>query len=62
MICFLDRTFFSSSSECANKSCPSNLTPELIERGTKWWGNENFPVAMSDYADGCKDFKQHIER
>lgn len=58
MICFLDRSFCSSSDQCGNKTCPRNLTPALVQRGEQWWGGSDFPVAVADYKDGCPDFKE----
>lgn len=49
MICFLDTTFCASKN-CTGK-CGRQLTPELIERGKKWWGSDDFPVALADYCD-----------
>ncbi len=61
MICFMDSTFCASSDECANKSCGRNLTPALVERGKKWWGGSDFPVAMADYKPTCNDFQPVAE-
>lgn len=56
MISFLDMAFCSASKECGNKACVRNLTSELIERGKKWWGSDDFPVAYSDFKTGCPDY------
>lgn len=52
-ICFMDRTF--CSSDCVNRDCPRNLTPELRERAQKWWaGQEGEPnVSLAPFRDGC---------
>ena len=49
MICFLDRSFCSAPN-CQDK-CGRKLTPELIERGIKWWGGQDFPVCYGEYCD-----------
>ncbi len=49
MICFLDTTFCSSPN-CRGE-CGRQLTPELVERGKKWWGGDDFPVAMAQFCD-----------
>lgn len=57
MMCFMDSSFCSSSDSCANKACGRNLTPELVARGKRWWGGDDFPVAMADYQPTCSDYK-----
>lgn len=47
MLCFLDRTFCSSSN-CTGK-CGRQWTKELQERANKWWGGPGAPVAFSDF-------------
>ncbi len=49
MIHFLDRAFCSSPN-CTGK-CGRQLTPELIEQGKKWWGSDDFPVALGEYCN-----------
>lgn len=53
---FLDRTFCASE-KCRNE-CGRQLTPELIERGKKWWGSDDFPVARSHFCDEEGNFFQ----
>ena len=49
MICYRDRTFCSSKN-CKDK-CGRKLTQQVQEGAEKWWGNENAPIAVSEYCD-----------
>lgn len=49
MIGFLDRSF--CSQPCVNRKCLRNLTPELMERARKWWGEGEPPITYSDFID-----------
>jgi len=53
MICFKDKQF------CSNKThspdCDRILTPELIEKARKWWGGDDFPVALGPMCAGKKE-------
>ena len=52
MMVYADRSF--CSQKCANESCDRCVTKKVIERGTKWWGSPDFPIALSDYkTDTC---------
>lgn len=54
MICFMDQTFCSAYGEyCSNSDCSRALTKNLKEKAEKWWGGKDFPVAFSDFYDGC---------
>lgn len=57
MICFMDRTFCSSLA-CRNE-CGRQLTPDLIARGKKWWGSDDFPVCVGEYCDAEGNLIQH---
>lgn len=59
MLCFLDRSF--CSSDCVNRECHRNLTPELQARADKWWGKPGAPIAFMDYRTGCKEYQQPKE-
>ena len=32
------------------------LTDKIREDAVKWWGNENAPIAMSDYSSRCEEY------
>lgn len=50
MICFRDRSFCSSSAECANERCSRNFTDRLREEAVRWWGgNSPPPIAWQDF-------------
>ena len=49
MICFLDRSF--CSSDCINRECPRNFTPEL-----KRAAEGPTPVAFANYREGCNSY------
>lgn len=53
MICYKDRAF--CSSDCVNRECYRNLTPELREGARRWWSHDpdNVPIAFSDFSKDC---------
>jgi hypothetical protein len=54
MISYKDMTF--CSAECANLSCHRNLTEAEREKAIKWWGSEDFPIALSDFSNVCDKY------
>lgn len=50
MICYRDRTYCSSPN-CQNK-CGRKFTDEDRAAAIKWWGSEDFPLAVSNF---CKE-------
>lgn len=48
MICYKDKTWCSQSHLCANYNCPRNLTVEEKKKAVEWWGNDKFPVSLSN--------------
>lgn len=56
MICFRDKTFCSYWQACTKgETCERALKPEVIVDGTKWWGSEDFPIAMYTAKPSCFD-------
>jgi hypothetical protein len=51
MMCFRDRTYCASSTECANNECGRRFTEEDKKAAVAWWGGEDFPLALSPYKD-----------
>lgn len=63
MICFLDRTFCSAYGDmCSNSDCIRALTPELRSRGKVWWGGDDFPIAFSDFWEGCLEREHRFDK
>ena len=56
MICFKDMTF--CGSDCVNQKCPRFFSKADKENAILWWGNENAPIAYSDFSDQCLDYKR----
>lgn len=54
IICFRDKTF--CSAKCGLASCSRQINQEVREAGAKWWGSEDFPIAVSDFSGICPDF------
>lgn len=51
MLCFMDRAF--CNSDCVNRACPRNLTPELQERALE----RRLPIAWADYRTSCMEYR-----
>jgi hypothetical protein len=51
MMCFRDMTF--CSAKCSNRECFRNYNSEVREAGIRWWGSEDFPIALSNLSEGC---------
>lgn len=41
--------------KCVNAKCSLAFKPEDFEAACKWWGNNEPPVAYSDFMPNCKD-------
>jgi hypothetical protein len=54
MIGYKDMTF--CTAECANLTCHRNLTEAEREKAIKWWGSEDFPIALSDFSNDCDKY------
>ena len=54
MMCFRDRTY--CTAKCQVVNCEIRMTSKVWEDAVKWWGNENAPIAVSDYSSRCEDF------
>lgn len=54
MISYRDMTF--CHSPCANDNCRRKLTDSVIEGARKWWGGDDAPIAMADFADFCPEY------
>ncbi len=59
MMGYRDRTFCAESSQCANESCIRRFTERDRQLAIKWWGSDDFPVAISNFKDTaeCIGFK-----
>jgi hypothetical protein len=56
MMCFRDMTFCSAyPTRCKNMNCRRAFTELEREAARQWWGNDNAPVAMSDFSDNCAE-------
>lgn len=59
MIRYLDMTFCGDAPHCANReNCHRYFSQSENERAIKWWGDENFPVAFSFFANTCGEFHE----
>lgn len=47
MLWYRDRTW--CAHYCGNEECDRNFTDEERERAIKWWGDENVPIAFSNF-------------
>ena len=56
MICYKDRAW--CGSDCINRECPRNMTPEEYDRAKEWWSHdpENVPIAYMDFSVDCPDY------
>lgn len=59
MICFHDRAF--CGSDCVNRKCSRNLTPEFERDARRWWEQfksaEPVPIAYCDFRTGCNAYE-----
>jgi hypothetical protein len=56
MMTYKDMTFCSQSTEgkCINRTCFKFFTEEDARNATRWWGSDDYPLAMSDLkSDKC---------
>lgn len=53
---FRDRTFCSSSPQCANTQCTRHFGEAAREAARKWWGSDDAPVAFANYRETCGEF------
>lgn len=53
MICYRDKTF--CGSDCVNRECGRNFTPEdaILARE---WGGEDAPVAYANFSAQCAEY------
>lgn len=56
MIGYKDMTFCFSN--CGNTECPRKLTQNIYDEAEAWWGTENPPITLADFATNCDS---HIE-
>jgi hypothetical protein len=57
MICFRDKRFCPYWQACTNsETCDRAITPEVIADAVKWWGAEDFPIAMFSEKPRCFEF------
>lgn len=58
MMCYKDMTFCEFYIKC-NKggSCYKALTPKIIKDAVKWWGGEDFPIAVFVDKPDCYEEK-----
>lgn len=56
MICFRDMTF--CGSDCINTACHRHFGEDDRAAARQWWGNENAPVAYSDFSGNCPDYRK----
>ena len=59
MIGYKDMTFCSAN--CANQTCHRNLTEAEREKAIKWWGSEDFPIALSDFSSDCDKYIRRLK-
>lgn len=60
IVSYKDMTF--CYSDCVNTKCYRNFSPEHRANAIKWWGDDTFPLAMSEsFRVGCDDYKQPQE-
>lgn len=59
MICYRDMTFCMDAEHCANKeTCHRWFSDEHRERAVKWWGGDDYPLAMSHFKDSCNKWEE----
>ena len=49
VLCFRDMTF--CGSKIHKKDCKRQITKEVHEAAVHWWGNEDYPIAISNFCD-----------
>lgn len=49
MICYRDRTY--CGSKVKNHTCGREFTEKDHEDAVRWWGGENYPLALSNFCD-----------
>lgn len=49
MLCYKDKTFCCSQTH--KPDCDKIFTKEDAEAAKKWWGNNDYPVAYSNFCD-----------
>lgn len=49
MICYKDKTFCGSNVE--KHTCGREFTKEYHEDAVRWWGSEDYPLALGDFCD-----------
>lgn len=56
MMCFRDSTFCPYSDTCNKQaSCSRAITPEVKEAAVKWWGGEDYPMAVYTSKPSCHE-------
>lgn len=55
MMGYKDQTW--CASDCVNTKCFRNFTATDRADAVKWWGDENFPITVSDYKPMCDFYK-----
>jgi hypothetical protein len=59
VISFRDMTFCPYWQTCAKgETCSSAVTPAVVEAATKWWGGDDFPIALYVDAPECHVLRQ----
>ena len=54
MMCFRDMTF--CTSDCTNRKCHRHYSEEVRKAARQWWGNDDAPIAFSDFSDSCPEY------
>ena len=47
VMCYRDQTFCGSKTH--KKECNKQVTKEVHEAAVRWWGNEDYPIALADF-------------
>lgn len=57
-MCYRDRAFCAQSEDCANDNCTRKFGEKDKVLAEKWWGGEDYPVAMSPfkYTTSCEGY------
>jgi len=45
------------SAKCSNKACYRNITQDVRREGERWWGSQDFPIAVADFSKDCGDYQ-----
>ena len=56
MICYRDMTFCEAS--CGTTDCRRKFTEAEQAKAAAWWGDDNPPVAFSDFSGTCDAYTQ----